>query len=93
MPTKKLKVINWPQEVDKAGRSVRKQMQAMFIQHRKECIAKKLDTTAQQNKLWRDKYRAKHDKLDMKQDMIYLKLWNKYHNKDGRVKAGYKIVF
>lgn len=92
METKKLKVIYWQKEVDKAGKSLVRQMRALFVQHMKEATAKKL-TTAQANKLWRDKYQARHDKLDMKQDMVYKKLWDKYHTKDGKVKAGYTIKF
>ena len=92
MPTKKLKIVNWTLEVNKAGAAPRKQMQSMFIRHKKECIARHL-TRAQGDALWHEKYADKHEALDRKMNAVYSKLWDKYHTKDGRVKAGYKIVY
>ena len=90
MATTKLKVINWKQEIDKAFAPIVKQQNALFVSHEREVAKKHLNITGS-NKLWNEKYKPKFDKLALKEDMLYKKIWSKYHNNDGSVKAGYKI--
>lgn len=90
--TKKTKVVDWEKELDKATGKLNKSMDKLFKDFDKE-VSKSAHpmSLSQRNALWNKKYEPKYDKLDKQIDAAYLKLWQKYFNKNNTPKEG--IVF
>jgi hypothetical protein len=58
-----------------------KAFKKIFSDFDKEKKAKNITSTADNNKLWDSKYKAKFDAKMKKSQEEYTKIWNKYHKK------------
>ena len=90
----KVKVIHWKREYNKVLQPLDKKMSEIFRDFEKESKNKGLRSTPELNKMWREKYAARADRLTKRLDALCDKLWLKYHVSTSSTKAkpGYKIV-
>ena len=90
----KEKIIHWRREYNKVLAPLDKKMKEIFREFDKESKSKGLRSTPDLNKMWREKYAHRVDRLTKRLDALCDKLWLKYHVSSGSTKArpGYKIV-
>lgn len=91
---KTVKIVFWRKEVEKIDRPFRKKFNDLFKQFDREKKKLGITTTAENNRLWKEKYEKKYNSLDRQLDKRVDKLWLKYHTSLSSTQAlpGYKIV-
>lgn len=96
MATKKkaVKVIYWKREVEKIERPFRRKFDDLFSKFDEEKKKLGIVTTAENNRLWRDKYEKKYNEIEKQLDKKFDALWLKYHVSLGttKVREGYQII-
>lgn len=69
----------WTETITPFLKKNERETDKIFEAFEKEKKAKKLNTTSEENSLWRSKYAAKLKVWEEKHDKEYKKIWTKFH--------------
>ena len=91
---KTVKIVFWRKEVEKIDRPFRKKFDALFKAFDREKKKLGINTTADNNRLWNEKYQPKYNSIERQLDNRVNKLWLKYYTSldSTNARPGYKIV-
>ena len=72
---------NFKKEVGPLLKKFKERTDKIFLQYNKEVKAKNITSISEQNKLWREKYKERLEKIEKEHNEKYKKLWYKFFKK------------
>lgn len=72
-------MATWKETISPLLKKYKTQTDRVFSAYNKELKTKKISSTAEMNKLWREKYKSKLDAIEKRHNQEYKKVWERFY--------------